>query len=43
MSELNSNIKVIELASYEAPKITEDKKNDWVTFGESNSVSFSKS
>ena len=37
MSEINKNIRVIELASYEAPKITEDKKNDWVTFGENNS------
>jgi hypothetical protein len=37
MSELNSNIRVIELASYEAPQITESKKDDWVTFGDNNS------
>lgn len=37
MSEVNSNIRVIELASYEAPKISESKKDDWVTFGDNNS------
>ena len=30
------NIKIVELASYSAPEITEDKRNDWVNYGEEN-------
>jgi len=32
----NDNIKIVELASYSAPEITEDKRNDWVNYGEDN-------
>ena len=31
-----SNLKVLELASYEAPEIKESKRNDWVEYGEDN-------
>ena len=32
-----SNIHVLKLAQYEAPAVTESKKNEWVTYGENNS------
>ena len=32
-----SNIHVLKLAQYEAPEVTESKKNEWVTYGENNS------
>ena len=32
----NDNIKIVELASYSAPEIKEDKRNDWVNYGEDN-------
>jgi hypothetical protein len=33
---MNENIKVLELSSYSAPEIKEDKRNDWVNYGEEN-------
>ena len=32
-----SNIHVLQLAKYEPPMIEESKKNEWVTYGDSNS------
>jgi len=32
----NDNIKIVELSSYSAPEIKEDKKNEWVNYGEEN-------
>ena len=31
-----NNLKVLELATYEAPEITESKRNNWVEYGEDN-------
>jgi hypothetical protein len=31
-----SNIHFIQLADYQAPKITENKREEWVDFGEEN-------
>lgn len=33
---MNENIKVLELSSYSAPEIKEDKRNEWVNYGEEN-------
>ena len=33
---INENIKIVELSSYSAPEIKEDKRNDWVNYGEDN-------
>jgi hypothetical protein len=30
------SIKIIELASYTAPKITENKRDEWVSYGDDN-------
>ena len=30
------NLHIINLSSYNKPKITEDKKRDWVNYGEDN-------
>ena len=32
----NDNIKIVELSTYSAPEITEDKRNDWVNYGDEN-------
>jgi hypothetical protein len=34
---INDNIKIVELSTYSAPEIKEDKKNEWVNYGEDNS------
>ena len=31
-----NNLHIIDLAKYEAPSISESKRNDWVTYGENN-------
>lgn len=33
---MSENIHIVELSSYESPKITESKRNDWVEYGEDN-------
>jgi hypothetical protein len=33
----NDNIKIVELSTYSAPEIKEDKRNEWVNYGEDNS------
>lgn len=33
---MKENIKVLELSSYSAPEIKEDKRNEWVNYGEEN-------
>ena len=33
---MSNNIHLLELSTYEAPVITESKRNDWVEYGESN-------
>ena len=33
---MSENIRVLELSSYSAPEIKEDKRNEWVNYGEDN-------
>lgn len=33
---MNDNIKIVELSSYTAPEIKEDKRNEWVNYGDEN-------
>ena len=33
---MSNNIHLLELSTYEAPVITESKRNDWVEYGEDN-------
>ena len=33
---MKENIRVLELSSYSAPEIKEDKRNEWVNYGEDN-------
>jgi hypothetical protein len=33
---MNDNIKIVELSSYTAPEIKEDKRNEWVNYGDDN-------
>ena len=33
---MSNNIHFVQLADYEAPKITENKRDEWVDFGETN-------
>jgi len=32
----NENLKVIELSSYTSPKVVEDKRKEWVAYGDDN-------
>ena len=34
---MSNNVHILQLSSYEAPIIEENKKNEWVTYGENNS------
>ena len=31
-----NNLHILNLAKYEAPAISENKRNEWVTYGENN-------